>query len=243
MANYGRYYGDEKLPRGIRNNNPGNAEWGSPWQGLVPRAVRTDPRFCQCVDAAFGIRIIAVTLTTYFDKRKAKDGSKIDSIREVIARWAPAVENNVSAYAAQISAVLNVDPESETLNLHDYDTLRGIVEGIIRHENGKGPLSTVNTWYTNEEVDEGMRRAGVVKKKSSATVPLTKTSVAGAGTAALGVAQLAEVVQPIKSAMDSAHGDISSGDWVRIVFGVATVAVGVYIGYVQYRKNRAGATV
>lgn len=30
-----------------------------------------------------------MTLITYRDKRKAKDGRKIDSIRAVIERWAP----------------------------------------------------------------------------------------------------------------------------------------------------------
>ena len=32
-----------KTPRGIRNNNAGNIEWGSPWQGLRPltKSVKT----------------------------------------------------------------------------------------------------------------------------------------------------------------------------------------------------------
>ena len=33
-----------KTPRGIRNNNPGNLDKGSPWQGLV--ANPDEPRFC-----------------------------------------------------------------------------------------------------------------------------------------------------------------------------------------------------
>lgn len=232
------------LPRGIRNNNPGNVEWGSPWQGLVPADKKTDPRFCQFTDAAYGIRCLAVTLLTYYDKRKANDGSKIDSIREVIERWAPSVENDVTAYSQAISKVLNVSPDSETLNLHDFTTLRGIVEGIIRHENGQGPLNTVNTWYSDSVIEEGLRRAGVVKEVSTAAaVPVTKTSTAAVGVTAVGVAQVADMITPIQHAMDSAHDDISSGMWIRIAFGVVTIALGVYVGYVQYRKHKAGATV
>lgn len=235
----------QQKPRGIRNNNPGNIEWGSPWQGLVPRDRATDPRFCQFTDPAYGIRALAVVLLTYYDKRKARDGSRIDSVREVIERWAPPSENNTSAYAKQVAAVLNVDPNSETLNLHDYATLRGIVEGIIRHENGNpdsygvAPFNNVNQWYSDDVIDEGLRRAGVVKPQPAVNrATVTATSVAG-----LGAAQLVDMVQPVKAAMDSAHGDISSGDWVRIVFGAATIAVGMYMGWVAYRKHRAGSAV
>lgn len=230
-------------PRGIRNNNPGNIEWGSPWQGLVSADAKTDPRFAQFVEPAYGIRALAVVLLTYYDKRKARDGSKIDSIREIIERWAPPHENNVTAYAESVAKVLEVSPDSETLNLHDYTTLRGIVEGIIRHENGPGPLNNTNTWYSDGTIDEGLRRAGVVKEvQTTAAVPVTKTTSAAAGVAVVGVAQVADMITPIKQAMDSAHDDISSGMWVRIAFGVVTIALGFYVGYVQYRKHKAGAS-
>lgn len=236
------------LPRGIRNNNPGNIEWGSPWQGLQARTSASDPRFCQFIDPASGIRALAVILTTYFDKRKAADGSKIDTIREVIERWAPpkkngVVENNTTAYANQIARVLNMQPDDETLNLHDYETMRKVVEGIIRHENGspedydRAPYNNINQWYTDEQIAEGLRRAGLVKPKTAVNrATVTATSVTG-----LGAAQLVDLVQPVKAAMDSAHGDISSGDWVRIAFGVVTIGIGLYMGWVAYQKHKAGA--
>lgn len=230
-------------PRGIRNNNPGNIEWGSSWQGLIPKASASDSRFCQFKDAASGIRALAVILLTYYDKRKAKDGSKIDSVKEVIERWAPPSENNTGAYAASVAAVLNVSPESETLNLHDYNTLRGIVEGVIRHENGSPskfgltPHNNVNQWYADDVIEEALRRAGVVKPATA----VNRASVTATGVTGLGAAQLVDLVQPVRSAMDSAHGDISSGDWVRIAFGAATIAVGLYLGWVAYRKHKTGA--
>jgi hypothetical protein len=59
----------------------------------------------------------------------------------------------------------------------------------------------------------------------------------------LGAAQLVDLVTPVKAAMDSAHGDISSGDWVRIAFGVGTIAIGLYMGWVAYRKHKVGSAV
>jgi len=250
MPKYTEYFGNPKLPRGVRNNNPGNIRWGSPWQGLVKNGKQKDSAFCLFVDPASGIRAIVMTLITYYDKRKAKDGSKIDSVREVIERWAPPVENNTAAYANQIAKVLNVLPESENLNLHDYRTMKGLVEGIIRHECGDPkqygvtPLDTVNQWYPEEVIDEALRRAGLVKPQPAvASVPVTKTTAAAGGVAAVGVGQLVDVSQPVIDAVRSQQDNITSGQWVRIGFGVVTVAIGLWLAYVQYRKFKAGQTV
>lgn len=153
-------------PKGIRRNNPGNLEWGSPWQGLANKADWPADRFAAFVDPAYGIRAIAMTLITYQDKRKAKDGSKIDSIREVIERWAPSSDNNnVPAYAKSVAALLDgVGPDDEVVDMHNPVHLRALVEGIIRHENGRGPLKTANSWYPDDVITEGLRRAGVVTK-------------------------------------------------------------------------------
>lgn len=247
MPKYTEYYGNPKLPRGVRNNNPGNIRWGSPWQGLVKNGKRLDADFCLFVDPASGIRAIAVTLLTYYDKRKAKDGSKIDSIREVIERWAPPVENNTIAYANQIAKVLAISPDSETLNLHDYATMNGLLQGIIRHECGdprvKGvtPYNTVNEWYPQDVIDEALRRAGIIKPQPAvASVPVTKTTAAAGGVAAVGVGQLVDVSQPVIDALRNQQDNITSGEWVRIGFGVVTVGIGLWLAYLQYRKYKAG---
>lgn len=85
-----------------------------------------------------------MTLITYHDKRRAKDGSSIDTIREVIERWAPPNENNTDAYINEVSKAVGVTADM-IIDLHDYDILRPLVEAIIRHENGRGPLKTLNT--------------------------------------------------------------------------------------------------
>ncbi|HBX1536120.1 TPA: hypothetical protein MHN18_31065, partial [Klebsiella pneumoniae] len=56
----------------------------------------------------------------------------------------------------------------------------------------------------------------------------------------IGLAQLADVAPQISAAMDKAQGNISSGDTVRIVFGIATIAVAVFIAIAQVRKYQRG---
>jgi hypothetical protein len=225
-------------PRGIRNNNPGNLDKGSPWQGLVSNP--SEPRFCTFKDAIWGIRALAVTLITYHDKRKARDNSAIDTVREVIERWAPPIENNTAAYVNYVSKAVGVTPDME-VNLHDYSTIRPLLEAIIRHENGNGPLKTANSWYSVEVIDEALRRAGIVKAVNTVkSVPVTKETAGATVTLGIGMAQLVDVAPQVTQAMDRAHGDIASGDTVRIVFGLSTIAIAVFIAWSQVRKHQKG---
>ena len=181
-----------------------------------------------------------MTLITYHDKRRAKDGSSIDTIREVIERWAPPNENNTDAYINEVSKAVGVTADM-IIDLHDYDILRPLVEAIIRHENGRGPLKTLNTWYAAEVIEEGLRRAGVVKPvKTVKAVPVTKETAGATVTAGIGLAQLADVMPQVSAAMDKAQGHISSGDTVRIIFGIATIVVAGFIAWSQVRKHQKG---
>jgi len=74
---------EQGLPRGIRNNNPGNIEWGERWQGLDELRPDRDPRFAQFISPEDGIRALAKTLQTY----QKKHG--ISTIEGIISRLAP----------------------------------------------------------------------------------------------------------------------------------------------------------
>ena len=233
----------EKQTLGVRLNNPGNLEWGSPWEGLVPREqsryykVGTGPqqRFCEFKDAASGIRAIARTLITYFDKRKANDGSRIDTVTEVVDRWAPSFENNTSAYANHVAKLMSVDPD-QILDIKSYEVMRGLVVGIIAHENA-------GYAYPAEVVEEGLRRAGVVKKVTQKNnVPLTKETVA-AGVAGVGSAAgiIAPLVPDIAQAVTDHKADLASGDWKLMVIGLVGVGLAVWVAYAQYKRRAAGS--
>lgn len=149
-------------PRGIRNYNPGNIERnGTRWQGMALDQGK-DSRFIVFSHPVWGIRAIARTLITYQDARRARDGSRIDSVREIIERWAPASENDTAAYAKQVAKALGIGPDDETVDVYDYPTMRALVQAIVRHENGPGPLPGGH-WYGDKLIAEGLALAGILE--------------------------------------------------------------------------------
>lgn len=147
-------------PSGIRNFNPGNIRHaqGVRWQGMA--ATQADTNFVQFTGPRWGIRAIARVLITYQDKRLAADGSRIDSVREIIERWAPPTENNTEAYVLAVSRALGLDPNFEGVDVYDYEVMRVLVPTIIRHENGAGPLPG-GLWYGESLIADGLLLAGI----------------------------------------------------------------------------------
>ncbi|KWV78606.1 MULTISPECIES: hypothetical protein [Pseudomonas] len=149
-----------ETPRGIRNFNPGNIRHaqGVRWQGMA--AAQTDSAFVQFTAPRWGIRAIARVLITYQDKRLAKDGSRIDTVREFVERWAPPSENDTNAYAASVARALGLHPDHEGVDVYDFDVMRTLVAAIIRHENGPGPLPD-GQWYGDAIMADGLALAGI----------------------------------------------------------------------------------
>lgn len=223
-----------KKPRGIRNHNPGNIRWGDPWQGLVSVDKRTDPAFCQFVSAAYGIRALARTLITYQDKHR------LYTIREMIRRWAPPNENDTDAYVRAVAAQVGRGTD-EQLDMQDYADLRAMAEAIIRHENGRGPLATANTWYDAMTIDKALVLAGVEPpRRAAGPVPVTKETVAATGTAGVGISQLAEVAPDVVDAVTHAQDSLTSGQVSRVVVGLVLVGLAVFIAWSQVSKHKAG---
>lgn len=224
----------KKPPRGIRNNNPGNIEWGDKWQGLVSPDARTDKRFCQFVDPSWGIRAIGVILINYQDKYN------IRTIRGIINRWAPPVENDSNAYINAVAKNVGRDPDEE-LDLQQHDVLQPLVESIIRHECGAGPLNTLNEWYPKSTVDVALLKAGAVKSTAVvAEMPVTKETVGATATAAIGVAQIAPYMPEIVATVTSQEQHLSSGSWVRVGIGALTIASAILVAYSQVKKHQQG---
>lgn len=140
-------------PRGIRNKNPGNIRWGDEWRGLLVKGSRTDKDFCQFVDVKWGIRALVVILFNYRNKSgiRGVGGTGIDTIREIIIRWAPPNENDTDAYIAGVAKAVGV-PDTAPINLHDIDLCRALVKAIIKHENGVQP-------YADAQIDVGIKLA------------------------------------------------------------------------------------
>ena len=134
--------GTEKLPRGIRNKNPGNIKLGTNWDGLADE--QSDPVFCVFKEAVWGIRALMRILLTYrFTHKKA-------TIDEIIYRWAPPSENSTDKYVEFVCKKLNKEKDVRLNNsMEDYLPL---VKAIIQMENGMQP-------YDDELLVEGMYKA------------------------------------------------------------------------------------
>ena len=93
------------IPRGIRNNNPLNIRRGkSKWQGL--RAQQTDAQFCQFESLEWGWRAAFWLLTrTYYHEYR------LYTIRAIIQKWAPAIENKTEAYIRNVSRLTGIAPD------------------------------------------------------------------------------------------------------------------------------------
>ena len=93
------------IPRGIRNNNPLNIRRGkSKWQGL--RAQQTDAQFCQFETLEWGWRAAFWLLTrTYYHEYR------LYTIRAIIQKWAPAIENKTEAYIRNVSRLTGIGPD------------------------------------------------------------------------------------------------------------------------------------
>ena len=119
------------LPRGVRNNNPGNIEYLSPdraWRGQIA----SDGRFRIYDTPANGVRAIAKQLQKY-------TASGARTVQQYISKWAPSHENPTDAYITNVARLVGVSP-TETFDL--YQKLPAFVTGVIQQENGRNPYAS-----------------------------------------------------------------------------------------------------
>lgn len=123
--------GKRLISRGIRNNNPGNIRHSSAaWLGKS--AQQTDNQFLQFDSPEYGLRALGVTLRTYFNKHG------LQTVRGIINRWAPPVENDTLSYVNAVAKALGVTPDQK---LDFYTQLPRLIAAIVKHENGSQPYS------------------------------------------------------------------------------------------------------
>lgn len=136
--------------RGIRNNNPGNIDYNprNKWLGQIGIEDHPRARFAKFESPEFGIRAIARLLITYQTKHN------LNTVRQLINRWAPPVENDTGAYAKSVADRLRTTPDS-VVKVSDPRVMKVLLEAIIRHENGVQP-------YPEKIITKAMELAGIV---------------------------------------------------------------------------------
>lgn len=120
----------ERLPRGMRNNNPLNIEAGAFTQSK-PGFSGSDGRFAKFGDMQQGYAAADDLLKVYGTKHG------INTVNGVIGRWAPSSDgNNVSAYAGTVAKELGVGP-NDPINLQDPDVRSRMSVAMAKVENGR----------------------------------------------------------------------------------------------------------
>lgn len=127
------------LPRGVRNNNPGNIRGGrDQWRGKIGE---DEKGFVIFDTKENGIRAMARLLKNY-------RASGTDTIREIINRWAPSSENNTTAYIASVAKRAGIGADEYVTDA----VLPRVLAAMIHHENGQQP-------YTMAAISAGVNAA------------------------------------------------------------------------------------
>lgn len=110
------------LPRGIRNNNPGNIKTGEGWKGVAGN----DGTFDIFTDDTWGLRALAMDL-------QSKLNRGLTTIRQIISVYAPPSENDTDAYISAVSAQTGIGADDPLTYPDDWPDL---MRAIVTHENG-----------------------------------------------------------------------------------------------------------
>jgi hypothetical protein len=203
----------KQLPRGIRNNNPGNIRRSKdPWQGLAEK--QTDPAFFIFETAPFGIRALARVLITYYDKHK------LTKVKQIINRWAPETENNTAAYISNVCESMGVEPHT-VIDLHDYNYLKPLVVAIIAHENS-------NYAYSDAVVDKGLALAGVVPEKPKSLQKSRTVKGAQVAGGATVLSMVTEAVRQAEPAIPMIQAALQYAPWVVAMLALAGIGLVVW---------------
>ena len=133
------------LPRGLRNNNPGNIKINSSnnWLGKVPASQNTDLVFEQFNEMKYGIRALLKILKNYYINYN------LTSIEEILHRFAPGSKKNTSQYIPFVSNRLNMAPD--TLITYDPANFYKLAEAITYFENGQKATTISQLQAVNNE--------------------------------------------------------------------------------------------
>ncbi len=132
------------LPRGVRNNNPGNIRENQrtdyDWEG--EHVADLDSEFEEFKSAVYGIRAMARILKSY-----ARRG--VVYLVDIIYTWAPPSDgNDVRAYLEHVEKLTGIQG-NQRVTEKDYPKL---IAAIIKHENGINP-------YTMAYIEKGVALA------------------------------------------------------------------------------------
>jgi hypothetical protein len=126
------------LPRGIRNNNPGNIkDDGTSWQGMAG----SDGVFVIFADMAWGVRAMATALVNMIRKG-------YNTVGTLIPEWSA---TDQAAYVANVANAMGIAPGD--LITTDVPTLSALIRAMITQENGDA-----NSYVSDQDIADGISK-------------------------------------------------------------------------------------
>lgn len=121
------------MPRGIRNNNPGNLNYAGQAGATIEGG--EGGRFAVFESMQHGVAALYKQLQLYFKRG-------INTLSSIVKTYAPASDNNnVDAYISALTKATGKGA-NEVLDSGDTATIARLMKGIVDHENGKGYISS-----------------------------------------------------------------------------------------------------
>lgn len=200
--------------RGIRNNNPMNIRISpNKWEGKI--TPNTDGVFEQFKTPEDGIRAGVKLLLVY------NNHYGLNTVRQIINRFAPNNENDTSSYAKEVAKDMGVELDS-IIDVDDYDTALKLVKAIIDYENaGKGIP------YSDDILRNALKRAGIYNTPNKSVVKeLAKDPTTQITTVAV-VSQVVNTVAPVNDLLIQMF---NFAPWA--VLGI----VALIVGYIIWQK-------
>jgi hypothetical protein len=135
------YLNRPDLPRGIRNNNPGNIRINkqNDWLGKIRESQNTDGSFEQFIEFRYGVRAMILLIKGDIERRG------IYTLQALLNKYAPASENNTGNYIRLVANGSGFSPSTPLST--DKESLRRIVQAMSKVENGRA--------ITDEEFEYG----------------------------------------------------------------------------------------
>lgn len=139
------------MERGIRLNNPMSLERSSiAWVG--ESTLQDDPIFIRFETPEKGIRAGMKDIVNY------QRFHNLDTIKEIITRYAPPNENNTLSYINDVCALCGVKPDDH-FDDTDPEHLILLAKAITHHEQGTCQDPTLPYWYDDSVFQQAAKEA------------------------------------------------------------------------------------
>lgn len=134
--------GSHAQNRNFRNNNFGNLNFvGQEGAVLEGQPANGNARFARFATPEDGFRALANQVSSYANgTSKAAGYQKLNTVQDIISKWAPPNENNTAKYIQTVSASLGVKP-TDTIDTSNPQVMTKLMRAIATYEGGNPQVS------------------------------------------------------------------------------------------------------